>query len=93
MPYYVWLMLIMMGAVIVAGAAIIIRKKTPPSRTIKPKRGAAVSPLSGSETADHDYWDTLIKLVKLKDQGVITKEEYEIKKAELLRKIGEKKKK
>lgn len=47
-----------------------------------------VSNLKGKEDAAKDVFETLSKLGKLREQGVLTEEEFQAKKAELLAKIG-----
>ena len=89
-PFYIWI-IVAVGVVIIASAAffIIRSRKTPKPASKEQKTETTVPPQTETKSKQPDYLDMLKKLADLRDQGVITQEEFESKKSEILRKMSD----
>jgi hypothetical protein len=87
---YIWI-IVAVGVVIIASAVFFIvrNRKTPKPMAKGQKTETTVPPQTETKSKQTDYFDMLKKLADLRDQGVITKEEFESKKSEILRKMSD----
>jgi hypothetical protein len=86
--FTLWLYVAIGVLVVVVIIVVIVRSRKPPKPTAQVQKPEPTPPPTPTEGKQQDYFDALKKLAELRDQGVITKEEFESKKNEIMRKIG-----